>query len=615
MKQLSKDQIKDRLLKRAARQWGYSDVELENIFDPIVNLLFDVCAKELENISHEIFSSRRRITERLVDILTPITSSRAMPARAVMQVFPVEDEMTLNDHHQFFFQKRQHNPYNPGEKLIKEFFFGPTKPVKVARNLLKYVVLPNGIQDASQGQFREFLGEDAFLNPLPHGTMWLGVKHKGNGILKNLMFYFYLKNSYQRDTFFHFLPRARWYFNTHKLTVAQGYNTRGTITGGERHMVHEDFHHLRRVEDHVNDYYEKNFVTVKDVINIGNSENSVPEEFGTFVPEDVLAALEEEQLLWFRIEFPNVIGKEILSEIFCATNCFPVINKKLNETQGNIKKLLNIYPLNIGDDFFLELYSVLDDRSRQFDVIAKNQQEFTEDFAYLRFGGVARFDERNATEMINYMVDLVRDEAAAFSRLEADFMEANLHEINQIISRFRNKMAQTGMHRKNIPYLVLNTREESNGTLFVKYWTTNGEEANKINTFSKLQAHRGADFEKDSIVFLSTTRGGRDELTNSDKIYAYRENIISNQRVVTRQDIIILCRNHYGDAVTGIDIKNGIQTSLEDRIGYTPTIDILLEKNEKVNYSEEEWGFLSDDLKLLLRNRAVNIVPFRVMYR
>ncbi len=61
MNPLSKDQIKDRLLKRAAKQWGYSDVELENVFDPIVNLLFDVCAKELEKISHEVFSSRRRI--------------------------------------------------------------------------------------------------------------------------------------------------------------------------------------------------------------------------------------------------------------------------------------------------------------------------------------------------------------------------------------------------------------------------------------------------------------------------------------------------------------------------------------------------------------------------
>ena len=31
MNQLSKDQIKDRLLKRAAKQWGYTDVELEKV--------------------------------------------------------------------------------------------------------------------------------------------------------------------------------------------------------------------------------------------------------------------------------------------------------------------------------------------------------------------------------------------------------------------------------------------------------------------------------------------------------------------------------------------------------------------------------------------------------
>ncbi len=616
MKQLSKNQIKDRLLKRAAKHWGYSDVELENIFDPIVNLLFDVCAKELENISNEIFSSRRRITERLVDILTPITSSKATPARAIMQVFPAEEEVTLNDHHQFFFQKRQHNPYNPGEKIVREYFFGPTKPIKVTRNFLQYAVLPNGIQDASHGQFQEYLSGEDYLKPMPYRTIWLGLSHRGNGIVKNLMFYFYMKNIHDRNTFFHFLPRAKWYFNGHKLTVSQGYNSKGTTTAGDRYMVHEDFHHLQRVEEHVNEYYEKNFITIKDVLNIGNSESTLPEEFKEFIPAKTLEAMEEEKLLWLKVEFPNVIGKNILSEIFCANNCFPVINKKMNETQGNIKKLLNIYPLSIGEDFFLELYSVLDDRSRQFDVIAKNQEEFTEDYAYLRFGGVARFDERNATEMIDYMIDLIRDEAAAFSRLETDFMETNLHEINQIISRFRNKMAQTGMHEKNTPYLILNTKgEESKGTLFVKYWTTNGEDANKINAFSRLQAHKGADFEKDSIMLLSTTQGGRNELTNSDKIYAYRENIVSNQRVVTRQDIIILCKNHFGNAIENVEVKNGIQTSLDDHVGYTPTIDIFLEKNGEVNYSEEEWGFLSDDLMLLLKNRAVNIVPFRVMYR
>ena len=137
MNPLSKNQIKDRMLKRAAKKWGYNDVELENVFDPIVNLLFDVCAKELEKISNEIFSSRRRMTERLVDILTPTASAKATPARGILKAYPVENETLLHDYHQFFYQKKQVNPYNPVESVITNFHFGSTIPVKLNRNKIK----------------------------------------------------------------------------------------------------------------------------------------------------------------------------------------------------------------------------------------------------------------------------------------------------------------------------------------------------------------------------------------------------------------------------------------------------------------------------------------------
>jgi hypothetical protein len=192
-----------------------------------------------------------------------------------------------------------------------------------------------------------------------------------------------------------------------------------------------------------------------------------------------------------------------------------------------------------------------------------------------------------------------------------------LKEINQIISRFKNKIAEIGAKNSNTPYLIFNSKDKKDKRLlFAKYWTTNGEAANKINTFSKFSLHKGADFDKDSIILLSTTQGGKNELTNSEKIYAYRENLISNHRVVTRQDIVILCKNHYGEAIKKIEIKNGIQNSLDSNIGYTPTLDIYLEKDLSTErYNEEEWEFLKDDLKLLIERRAINIVPFRVIYK
>ena len=617
MNKLSKDQIKDRLLKRAAKQWGYNDVELENVFDPIVNLLFDVCAKELEKISNEIFSSRRRMTERLVDILTPTSATKATPARGIMRAYPVENESILHDHHQFFLQKKEINPYNPIENVIKNYHFGPTIPVKLNRNKINYVVLPSGIQNIEKNQFREFVSEKNLLKKVPHGTIWLGLKHEGDGIINDLMFYFYLKNINDRTKFFHFLPRAKWSINNVPLTTAKGYNNDEETKKVKYDLKQHDIYHIKKIEEHTNDFYFKNFITVKDSVTIDESHYEIPTEFEDLIPSKELEKIKEDKkLIWIKIEFPNVIGPSILSDIFCSNNCFPVINKKLNETQGNIKELLDIYPLKLNDDYFLELFSVMNDRNKNFDVITNNDDPEDENYAYLRFGGVARFDERNAAEEINYLIDLIRDEAAAFSRLGHDFTDNNLKEINQIIARFKTKMNQTGMQNVNNPYLVLHTEKtKEKGTLFIKYWTTNGDDANKISTFTKFSIFKGSDFEKDNIMLLSSTQGGRNELTNSEKIYAYRENLISNQRVVTRQDIIILCKNHFGDAVENIEVVNGIQTGLDSTIGYTPTIDILLTRKDKDYYTEEEWDFLSEDLKLLIEKRALNIVPFRIVYR
>lgn len=617
MNQLSKDQIKDRILKRAAKKWGYNDVELENVFDPIVNLLFDVCAKELEKISNEIFSSRRRMTERLVDILTPTSATKATPARGILRAYPVENESILHDQHQFFLQKKEKNPYNPIESVIKNYHFGPTMPVKLNRNKINFVVLPSGVQYIEKNQFRELVGEKSYTQKAPHGTIWLGLKHEGDGIMKDLMFYFYLRNIQDRTKFFHFLPRAKWSINNQYLTTAQGYNNDDVTKEVKYDLKQHDIYHIKKTEEHTNDFYIKNFITVKDSVTIDDSHYVFPTALEAFVPAKELEKMKEDkELIWVKIEFPNVIGPTILSEVFCSNNCFPVINKKLNETQGNIKELLDIYPLKLNDDYFLELFSVMNDRNKNFDIVTNNDEPDDENFAYLRFGGVARFDERNAAEEINYLIDLIRDEAAAFSRLGHDFTDNNLKEINQIIARFKTKMSQTGMQNLNNPYLILNTEKtKEKGTLFIKYWTTNGDDANKISPFTKFSIFKGADFEKDNIMLLSSTQGGRNELTNSEKIYAYRENLISNQRVVTRQDIIILCKNHFGDAVEDIEVVNGIQTGLDSNVGYTPTIDILLTQKDKEYYSEEEWDFLSEDLKLLIEKRALNIVPFRIVYR
>ena len=617
MNQLSKDQIKNRLLKRAAKHWGYSDVELENVFDPIVNLLFDVCSKELEKISHEIFSSRRRITERLIDILTPTEAIKATPARGILKAYPVENEVVLNEYNQFYFQKKEANPsIYVDESEMKYFHFGPTVPVKLNRNKIRHLVLPNGIQNCENDKFKEIISNKKYLEPQKHGTIWISVLHEGDGVINDLMFYFYLKNIANRDVFYNFLPQAKWFLNDTKLDVKKGYNNNESQQSDNLSLMKQDFFHLNKTQELINEYYINNFLTIKDSITVDDEKLRVPSEFENFIPKDTLVKLSEEKLLWFRVEFSNVIGPTFLSEIYCNNNCFPVINKKLNEIQGKIKDILNIYPLSLNDDYFLELFSVLNDNNKEIEIINDDSDTTNDEYAYLRFGGIARFDERNANEEIIYLIDLISDEASAFSRLGNNFADGNLKDINQIITRFKNKIAEIGTKNNNNPYLVLNNSDKNNnkGNLFVKYWTTLGEEANKINMFSKFKASKGADFANESIILLSTTKGGKNELTNSEKIYAYRENLISKNRVVTKQDIVILCKNYFKETINKIEIKNGIKSSLEINVGYEPTIDIFIERKDLDHFNDDEWQFLKEDLQLLIESRSINIVPFRLIY-
>ena len=123
MKSLTKEEIKDRLIRRAADHWGVDDMEIEYSFDPIVGILFDACAHEFERISETIKTSRTKVTERLVDLLTPEISVTAKPAHAVMHALPIDNKVVINERSQFFHRKRMPLFRDSGKEDFKDFFF------------------------------------------------------------------------------------------------------------------------------------------------------------------------------------------------------------------------------------------------------------------------------------------------------------------------------------------------------------------------------------------------------------------------------------------------------------------------------------------------------------
>ncbi|WP_241491399.1 type VI secretion system baseplate subunit TssF [Lacinutrix mariniflava] len=102
----TKEQIKNRMLKKAATLWGVPANEIEMSFDPLVALLISACASEIEKISGEINESQTRITEKIIQLMTPETVYGPKPAHSIMSSQPSEDRVAVSSETLFYYKKK-----------------------------------------------------------------------------------------------------------------------------------------------------------------------------------------------------------------------------------------------------------------------------------------------------------------------------------------------------------------------------------------------------------------------------------------------------------------------------------------------------------------------------
>ena len=103
---LKKEQIKDRMLKTAARLWEVPEGEIETNFDPLIMLLLETCAGELEAIGAGISATQGRLIDRLAELILPEAMINAQPATCIMHATPVETAATINDTIRFYTTQR-----------------------------------------------------------------------------------------------------------------------------------------------------------------------------------------------------------------------------------------------------------------------------------------------------------------------------------------------------------------------------------------------------------------------------------------------------------------------------------------------------------------------------
>jgi hypothetical protein len=611
----SKELIKNRMLKHALTYWGIKNTE---DLDPAVKLILEALSLELYNLGNEIRDTQVRILEKVANLLAPDFLTAPSAAHGLLHVCPVEPREILSSDACFFAQRKISSKQNEVLDSTLEVYFTPVQAMHVFDIQVAAIATGNHIYGYDPSFNKQILAKSksGFKET---GVVWLGLRVNTKiESLDDLSCCFDWKNMEPKLAHINYqlLPLAKWYVDEMEINTRPGISYPPPAEPGDAYEnIFVEYDLLNLMEKDIKDHYHHKFISVKDTgfLKVQASKKPYPSAFSNAFTESDLQKLSE-KLVWMKIVFPAAIRQESLDELYIYTNVFPVMNRQLNDVKYRLKGGSNIIPLRTEQLEQFVSVRTLSDESRRYRAVPYRKKEEEESGTYtLRKGGVERFDDRNAREMISYLLELLRSESSAFSAFGYDFIATTLKEMNQKISLMEQKTKGYISNAAEIPNYIIVKPFEGQDMMYVTYWTTLAEVANNIRAGSKLQQGKGSKVKPDSVILLTATTGGKNRLKPEERLNAFRYGIMTRNRIITREDIRNFCFYELGERISKVEVERGFALSHHSKQAFRRTVDVMITPAGSGGVDAVAWQQLCEQLKSKLKARSGMSSDYRVM--
>jgi hypothetical protein len=369
-----------------------------------------------------------------------------------------------------------------------------------------------------------------------------------------------------------------------------------------------------KLEEQASQLFSGYFISIHPSSESHESRSKVkhPEIFGKKFTAQELKSFKKE-LYWIKIKFPTYCPPEILNNIICAINCFPVLNRKIHKINYKAQKTINVIAME-SPDSFLAVKEVRNDSNRTYKGIPLAGLKELDIATYTIRSSINRMDQRQAQEMLNYMLELLQDEGASFSAIGEDFLSSQILELNQNIARLEQRIKKQSEFQSSNPYMVLNSLSPGE-TLFIEYWSSQGQGANNVPSGNRLTLFSGSYLDNNSTWLMTMTIGGQEKPMGEQKTNLLRKSLLSRERIVTIEDIKVACWAALSDKARDIRIKKVFETGIMPSEGFIRTILIEIFPRENRANSEEEWTNACKDLRLMLESRSAANWPYKIVLK
>jgi len=597
----TKEDIRTRMLRNAMDYWGTTNI---NDMDPMVRLLVEALSTELYNVSNDVKNLENRVLSKISRILASDYLTSALPAHAVLKGHPVETRDTININNHLFYKRQSSNDASRADEPA--IFFTPVGEVALFNAGIKYTCSGANLYEYDETMRRSTLLTSLSKLNTDSNTLWLGVNcAPALNSLQNLALFFEWSDYAANDDFYKLLSVVKCYVNDEEIETMPGLNYKEDLDAGNRPVFYEQ-DVINLITRDIKEYYNNRFISFTDIKlnDISTYRQTFPDAFTDIFNASELSRLQS--CVWIKLTFPAAISPHIIEDLQVSVNCFPVLNRRRHEHKYRLREVNNIIPIKVADkNHFLSVKEVQDDRNVFYSEIPYTQatQNFEGSYS-IRNGGAERFDSRNARQMIEYLLELLRDEKAAFSSYGTDFLNSVLKTLEQNLALIEKKTHMSEEGHEPFNYLIVKPGNKAT-MLYLQYWTTLADAANNIRRGARLQQFETLKIKPDSLRLMTSTLGGRDSLGATERVQAYKYGLTTKDRIVTQADLISFCYYELGNKITDVKISKGLVVSSNPKEGFKKTVDVHLKPANEVNLSADEWDTLLTLLESKLAGRSV----------
>ncbi|WP_114789431.1 type VI secretion system baseplate subunit TssF [Niabella yanshanensis] len=603
----SREQIKDKMIRLAAEHWNLEENEIEANFDPLVVLLFDAVAGEIESLGYRIKDIQSNLLNELAALMLPHSLLRAKPAACILSARPAEDTCLLKSETNFSTIAKT----SRADEAIKEaeLNFTPIGEVKLVKASLGHLRAGNRVYKYQDDGKKTVQHPDAATDSMIQQIHFTITGKAPIRTLAGLQLFFDLKGHSEANSFYFALKDASLSINNTGVLLQKGFFRNEQFETSIRDAFNNDTDYSRKLQREIAGVYSNQFFTIDERSEAIASPPNAPAILQD-LPEKLTQEINGPNTVFCTLSLRRPFSIELIERLQIAINAFPVINRRMEHIFHKTEKWINIIPLQLHGTY-LDIHTIENVNGMKYRLQHANYDSKVEEGqAIIRAARVSKNSSNDIRNALKSLLEAIRDESAYFSRTSNDFISSRLTDISKTLTRLEDQVQLSKDEKPTFRYVLLKSKSPGE-QVQVSYWTTAPAEAGFVKANAGFKPVQHSLVEAGSCFSVTPAVGGMEILNDYAQKQMLVRQLSSKGKIVSVEDIKLLCFEIFGQKLRDVRVQKTMKVLAGTHSGISRFIEIALWFAND-NYSEEEKVYLVKQLSYQLELNGSFVFPFEI---